>query len=75
MCSEIFPVETVPTPDKILCLNRYFLKIVVLMRKKPCNLAGFGWVGKMPQFTGHPEPYPASGMHCCLKKSPLPGLQ
>jgi hypothetical protein len=74
-CLGIFPVEMVPTPDKISSLNRYFRKTAVLIRKKPCNLAGFGSVGKMAQFTGHPEPYPASGMHGCPKKSPLPGLQ
>ena len=28
----------VPTPDKILHLNRYFLKIPDLIAKKPCNL-------------------------------------
>jgi hypothetical protein len=30
----------VPTPDKILLINGYFSKIAVLIRKKPCNLAG-----------------------------------
>ena len=34
------PVEAVPTPDKILLINGYFSKIAVLIRKKPCNLAG-----------------------------------
>jgi len=42
-------VEAVPTPDKISCLNRYFRKIGVFIRKKPCNLAGFEWAGKMAQ--------------------------
>ena len=41
------PVEVVPTPDKILSINRSFREKGVLMRKKPCNLAGFGWVEKM----------------------------
>ena len=36
------PVEVVPTPDKIPCLIRYFRKIPIFIRKKPCNLAGFG---------------------------------
>jgi hypothetical protein len=75
MCLGFSPVEAVPTPDKIPCLNRYFRKIAVLMRKKPCNLAGFGWAGKMASFTGHPDLYPAYGMQCCPKKSPFPGLQ
>jgi hypothetical protein len=35
------PVEMLPTPDKILSNNRYFLKRVVLIRKKPANLAAF----------------------------------
>jgi hypothetical protein len=33
-------VEAVPTPDKILLINGYSFKIAVLIRKKPCNLAG-----------------------------------
>jgi hypothetical protein len=40
------PVEAVPTPDKILPINGYFSKIAVLMRKKPCNLAGLYWAQK-----------------------------
>jgi len=35
------PVEVVPTPDKIIDINRYFLKRGVLIKKKPCNLAAF----------------------------------
>jgi len=35
------PVEVVPTPDKIIDINRYFVKRAVLIEKKPCNLAAF----------------------------------
>jgi len=35
------PVEVAPTPDKIIDINRYFLKRGVLIEKKPCNLAAF----------------------------------
>ncbi|MGB7789445.1 hypothetical protein [Methanoregula sp.] len=35
------PVEMVPTPGKIPFLNRCFVKIPDLTRKKPCILAGF----------------------------------
>jgi hypothetical protein len=35
------PVEMMPTPDKILSKNRYFWKRVVLIGKKPANLAAF----------------------------------
>jgi len=31
-------VEVVPTPGKILRLNRFFLKIPGLIAKKPCNI-------------------------------------
>jgi hypothetical protein len=40
-------VEAVPTPDKISRLNHYFRKISILNGKKPANIAGFGWCGKM----------------------------
>jgi hypothetical protein len=43
------PVEAVPTPDKFPRLNRYFWKISILNGKKPANIAGFGWRGKMAQ--------------------------
>jgi len=35
------PVEVVPTPDKIIDINRYFLKRGIFDKKKPCNLAAF----------------------------------
>lgn len=65
-CPGNSPVEVVPTPDKILCLNRYFRKIAVLIRKKPCNLAGFGWAGKMAQY------YRSSGAASCFRNTMLP---
>jgi hypothetical protein len=40
------PVETMPTPDNISCIDRYFQKIIVLIRKKPCTLAGVYSSGK-----------------------------
>ena len=38
--TEKSPVGTMPTPDNISYILRYFQKIVVLIRKKPCTLAG-----------------------------------
>jgi hypothetical protein len=40
-------VETMPTPDNISCIHRYFQKIIVLIRKKPCTLAGVQGAGKI----------------------------
>ena len=51
-CSQLpgtTPVEMVPTPDKFPRLNRYFWKISILNGKKPANIAGFGWRGKIAQ--------------------------
>ena len=47
------PVKMVPTPDKILFIIRYFLKRVVLIGKKPCNLAAFFLSRKGGETTGH----------------------
>jgi hypothetical protein len=42
-----FPVEAMPTPDNISYIHRYFQKIVVFIRKKPCTLAGVQGAGKI----------------------------
>jgi hypothetical protein len=34
------PGEAVPTRDRILHITHYFTEKPVLIRKKPCNLAG-----------------------------------
>jgi len=47
------PVEMLPTPDKILSNNRYFLKRVVLIRKRPANLAAFFLSRKWGVIIGH----------------------
>jgi hypothetical protein len=40
------PGEVVSTPDRIPLIIRYFQKIIVLIRKKPVNLAGVKSRGK-----------------------------
>jgi hypothetical protein len=41
-CPGIFPVGMVPTPDKIAIITGIFRKILLFIRKKPCNIAGLG---------------------------------
>jgi hypothetical protein len=54
----------VPTTFPILCLNGYFPKISILIRKKPCNLAGREKAQKTGQPAVYPEPksWPAPAM-------------
>ena len=49
------PVEVVPTPDKIPHKNRYFQKRIVLIGKKPCNLAAFLSSRKTGRSIGYAE--------------------
>jgi hypothetical protein len=61
-------MELVPTPDKIPLLIHYFLKMAVLIRKKPCNLAGVYQHGKTGVSPARLPDYPVSGSEYGPKK-------
>ena len=54
-----------PTPDRILRLNRYFSEKIVLIRKNPCNLAGFNRSWKKMQWVTFRRHFPATGALQC----------
>jgi len=61
------PEEVVPTWDRILHINRYFIKICHLNQEKPSNLAAFLSPGSLGQFTGNPKQKRPAGPRYCLK--------
>ncbi len=65
--NEKSPEEEVPTPGRILHINRYFIKISRLNQEKPCNIAAFLSPGSPGQFTGNPKQKRRPGPRCCLK--------
>ena len=56
-----------PTRNRIIHANRYFIKIGRLFQEKPCNLARFLSPKYWGQFTGNIQGETLPGAHCCPK--------